>query len=107
MSNGTMMMTGGLTHEGNVSRDFRTVNCAGYVAVRGGRVVIVRWNEIPRTAMDAVTAIAGLREAAATTTVPELRISFNKAADHLTVELAGEVATFERTMEKATADFRA
>jgi hypothetical protein len=70
-------------------------------------VVLVRLSDIPRTALEAVAAIAGLREAAATTTVPELRISFNKAAEHLTTELAGEVATFERTVEKATADFRA
>jgi hypothetical protein len=55
--------------------------------------------------MDAVAAIASLREAAAVTTVPELRITFNKAAEHLTRELAGEVATFERTIEKATANF--
>jgi hypothetical protein len=55
--------------------------------------------------MDAVAAIASLREAAVMTTVPELRLSFHRAADHLTRELAGEVATFERTIEKATANF--
>jgi hypothetical protein len=37
--------------------------------------------------------------------IPELRLSFNKAAEHLTRELAGEVATFERIIEKATAIF--
>jgi hypothetical protein len=104
MSNGTMMIAGAIAHP---AREFSTLNSAGYVAVRGGRVVMVRWSDVPRTAVDAVAAIATLREAAALTTVPELRISFNKAADHLTAELAGEVATFERTMEKATADFRA
>jgi hypothetical protein len=82
-----------------------SLSAAGYVAVRNRRVVIIRWTDVPRTAMDAVAAIAGLREAAILTTVPELRLSFNKAAEHLTRELAGEVATFERTIEKATANF--
>jgi len=67
--------------------------------------VIVRWADVPCTAMDAVAAIAGLREAAATTAVPELRLSVNKAAEHLTHEIADEVATFERMIEKATAYF--
>ena len=102
MGNGTMLMVGPVASPG---REVSAPNGAGYVAVRGGRVVMVRWSDIPQTALEAVTAIAALREAAATTTVPELRISFNKAAEHLTIELAGEVATFERTMEKATADF--
>jgi hypothetical protein len=102
MSYSTTLMAGGPIH---VAREFSALNNAGYVAVRGGRVVMVRWSDVPRTALDAVAAIASLREAAALTTVPELRISFNKAAEHLTMELAGEVATFERTMEKATADF--
>jgi len=107
MSNGTMLMAGAFARPARETSPTSTMNGAGYVAVRGGRVVLVRWSDVPRTAVDAVAAIAGLREAAATTTVPELRISFNKAADHLTAELAGEVATFERTMEKATADFHA
>jgi len=105
MSNGTMLMTAALTRPAGEASATNKMNGTGYVAVRGGRVVLVRWSDVPRTALDAVAAIAGLREAAATTTVPELRISFNKAAEHLTAELAGEVATFERTMEKATADF--
>jgi len=102
MSSGTMLETRAPSYSG---RELTTLSAAGYVAVRNGRVVIVRWADVPRTAMDAVAAIAGLREAAVMTSVPELRMSFNKAADHLTRELAGEVATFERTMEKATANF--
>ena len=102
MSSGTMLDTRAPSYPG---RELTSLSAAGYVAVRNGRVVIIRWTDVPRTAMDAVAAIAGLREAAITTTVPELRISFNRAADHLTRELAGEVATFERTIEKATANF--
>ena len=102
MSSGTMLESRAPSHPG---RELTALSAAGCVAVRNGRVVIVRWADVPRTAMDAVAAIAGLREAAVMTTVPELRISFNRAADHLTRELAGEVATFERTMEKATANF--
>lgn len=102
MSSGTMLETRAPVHTG---RELAAQGGAGYVAVRNGRVVIVRWSDVPRTAMDAVAAIASLREAAAMTTVPELRVTFNRAADHLTRELAGEVATFERTMEKATANF--
>lgn len=102
MSSGTMLETRAPSYPG---RELTTLSAAGYVAVRNGRVMIVRWADVPRTAMDAVAAIASLREAAVMTTVPELRLSFNKAAEHLTRELAGEVATFERTMEKATANF--
>ena len=102
MSSGTMLDTRAPSYPG---RELTSLSEAGYVAVRNGRVVIIRWTDVPRTAMDAVAAIAGLREAAIMTTVPELRISFNRAADHLTRELAGEVATFERTIEKATANF--
>jgi hypothetical protein len=107
MSNGTMLLAGALARPARETSATSTMNGTGYVAVRGGRVVMVRWSDVPRTAVDAVAAIAGLREAAALTTVPELRITFNKAAEHLTAELAGEVATFERTIEKATADFHA
>lgn len=103
MSSGTMYAVTAPVRNG---REISTMTTAGYVAVRNGRVCIVRWSDIPRTAMDAVAAIAKLREAAALTDEPELRICFNKAADHLTRELAGEVATFERAIEKATADFR-
>jgi len=102
MSSGTMVETRAPSYPG---REITTLSTAGYVAVRNGRVMIVRWADVPPTAMDAVEAIASLREAAVMTTVPELRLSFNKAAEHLTRELAGEVATFERTMEKATANF--
>lgn len=102
MSSGTMLDT---RTTGHAVREVAAQSGAGYIAVRNGRVAIVRWADVPRTAMDAVAAIANLREAAAMTTVPELRITFNKAADHLTRELAGEVATFERTIEKATANF--
>jgi hypothetical protein len=102
MSSGTMLDTRAPSYPG---REMTSLSAAGYVAVRNGRVVIIRWADVPRTAMDAVTAIAGLREAAVLTTVPELRLSFNKAAEHLTRELAGEVATFERSIEKATANF--
>ena len=102
MSSGTMVQTRTLSYPG---REITTLSSAEYVAVRNGRVMIVRWANVPRTAIDAVAAIASLREAAVMTTVPELRLSFNKAAEHLTRELAGEVATFERTMEKATANF--
>lgn len=102
MSSGTMFETRMPCHTG---REGTTQSAAGYVAVRNGRVVILRLADVPRTAMDAVAAIASLREAAVMTTVPELRLSFNRAADHLTRELAGEVATFERTIEKATANF--
>ena len=102
MSSGTMLETRAPSYSG---RELTTLSVAGYVAVRNGRVMIVRWADVPRSALDAVAAIAGLREAAVMTTVPELRLSFNKAAEHLTRELAGEVATFERTMEKATANF--
>ena len=102
MSSGTMLESRTPSHAGG---ELVSQNGAGYVAVRNGRVAIVRWADVPRTAMDAVAAIASLREAAAVTTVPELRITFNKAAEHLTRELAGEVATFERTIEKATANF--
>jgi len=102
MSSGTMLDTRAPSYPG---REMTSLSAAGYVAVRNGRVVIIRWTDVPRTAMDAVAAIAGLREAAILTTVPELRLSFNKAAEHLTRELAGEVATFERTIEKATANF--
>lgn len=102
MSSGTMLETRTPSYPG---RELSTLSTAGYVAVRNGRVVIVRWADVPCTALDAVAAIAGLREAAATTAVPELRLSFNKAAEHLTRELAGEVATFERMIEKATANF--
>jgi hypothetical protein len=102
MSSGTMLDTRAPSYPG---REMTSLSAAGYVAVRNGRVVIIRWTDVPRTAMDAVAAIAGLREAAILTTVPELRLSFNKAAEHLTRELAGEVATFERSIEKATANF--
>jgi hypothetical protein len=102
MSSGTMLDTRAPSYPG---RELTSLSAAGYVAVRNARVVIIRWTDVPRTAMEAVAAIAGLREAAIMTTVPELRISFNRAADHLTRELAGEVATFERTIEKATANF--
>jgi hypothetical protein len=102
MSSMTMLEVKTPSHPG---RELTRLSTAGYVAVRNGRVVIVRWADVPRTAMDAVAAIAGLREAAATTGVPELRLSFNRAAEHLTRELAGEVATFERMIEKATANF--
>jgi len=102
MSCGTMLDTRAFERP---VRESGAPNGAGFVAVRNGRVVIVRWADVPCKAMDAVAAIANLREAAATTTVPELRISFNRAAEHLTRELAGEVATFERTIEKATANF--
>ena len=102
MSSGTMLETRAPSHTG---RGLTTLSAAGYVAVKNGPVVIVRWADVPCTAMDAVAAIAGLREAAATTAVPELRLSFKKAAEHLTHEIAGEVATFERMIEKATANF--
>ncbi len=102
MSSGTMLEIRALARP---VREGSAPTGSGFVAVRNGRVVIVRWADVPRTALDAVAAIASLREAAATTTVPELRLSFNKAAEHLTRELAGEVATFERTIEKATANF--
>jgi hypothetical protein len=103
MSSGTMFAPAAPAKNG---REAGAMSCVGYVAVRNGRVAIMRWPDVPRTAMDAVAAIARLREAAALTEEPELRICFNKAAEHLTYELAGEVATFERAIEKATADFR-
>jgi hypothetical protein len=64
MSSGTMFRTRAPSRAG---RELTTFNAAGYLAVKNGRVVIVRWADVPRTAMDAVTAIAGLWEAAATT----------------------------------------
>ena len=102
MSSGTMLDTRALARP---VREAASPAGPGFVAVKNGKVVIIRWADVPRTAMEAVVAIANLREAAATTAVPEMRISFNRAADHLTRELAGEVATFERTIEKATANF--
>lgn len=103
MSSGTMVASAVPVRNG---REASATSCVGYVAVRNGRVALIRWPDVPRTAMDAVTAIARLREAAALTDEPELRICFNRAAEHLTRDLAGEVATFERAIEKATADFR-
>ena len=103
MSSGTMVAP---TVPARNGREAGASSCVGYVAVRNGRVSILRWPDVPRTALEAVTAIARLKEAAVLTEEPELRMCFNRAAEHLTRELAGEVATFERAIEKATADFR-
>ena len=58
MSSGTMLETSASFHTG---RELTTLSGAGYVAVKNGRVLIVRWADVPCTAMDAVAAIAGLR----------------------------------------------
>jgi hypothetical protein len=60
MSSGTMLESRAPSHPG---RELIALSAAGCVAVRNGRVVIVRWTDVPRTAMDAVAAIAGLRDA--------------------------------------------